>query len=86
MKENDYINIKISKSKGSKVTIMIVKEDKNGNIKFIPEMTFNPIDGKFFSFFLQKLQNEDNKGDDEEAKYTVGTNTTSYSMMILVEG
>ena len=27
MKENDYINIKISKSKGSKVTIMIVKED-----------------------------------------------------------
>ena len=34
MKENDYINIKISKSKGSKVTIMIVKEDKNGNINY----------------------------------------------------
>lgn len=55
MKENDYINIKLSKSKGSKVTIMIVKEDKNGNINYQPEMTFNPIDGKFFSFFLQKL-------------------------------
>ena len=64
MKENDYINIKVSKSKGSKVTIMIVKEDKNGNINYQPGMTFNPIDGKFFSFFLQKLQYIDDLGDD----------------------
>lgn len=54
-------------------------------------MTFNPIDGKFFSFYLQKLQHIDNfeyinnQGDNEQAPTTQGTNTTSYSMMVLVE-
>ena len=52
MEENDYINIKISRSQGSKVTIMIVKEDQNGNIQYLPDMQFTPIDNKFFSFFL----------------------------------
>jgi hypothetical protein len=54
MEENDYINLKISRSSGSKVTVMIVKEDNDDNIQYLPDMSFNPIDGKFFSFFLQK--------------------------------
>ena len=55
-KDNDQINIKVTNMPGNKVTVMIVKETKYGEIEYIPDMVFHPvIDGHFYSFQLHKL-------------------------------
>jgi len=44
------------------VTIMMVTEDKYGEIEYIPDMAFSPtINNHYYSFQLHKLQNDINE-------------------------
>ena len=49
--DNDQISIKIKNIDDNNITIMIVREDKFGEIEYIPDMVFHPtIDNRYYSF------------------------------------
>ena len=57
--DNDHISIKLNNIGKNKVTIMVVKENKYGDIEYLDDMIYNPtLDNQWYSFQLHKLQND----------------------------
>mmetsp|Transcript_4428 Transcript_4428/g.6512 ORF Transcript_4428/g.6512 Transcript_4428/m.6512 type:complete len:132 (+) Transcript_4428:3183-3578(+) len=102
MEENEYINIIFDLIADVDVTIMIVKDDDKGKIQYLPRHSFVPIEGRTFSFFLQRKQNKDLEDIREQVKEAqlqgitmeepplpksvLNGNSTSYSILVLIEG